>query len=105
MQVERDGITAADERARQRGFKFVLAVVFLDMLGIGIAVPAGSPAPAVRRLSEAFAKALQAPALRERLATLGAEPAGDTSEQFTRMIRADIERWAKIIKSAGITIE
>ncbi|MCE9639814.1 MAG: tripartite tricarboxylate transporter substrate binding protein, partial [Betaproteobacteria bacterium] len=66
---------------------------------------AGSPAPAVRRLSDAFGQALQAPVLRERLAVLGAEPVGDTSEKFTRMVRADIDRWAKIIKSAGITID
>ncbi|MGH8618509.1 MAG: Bug family tripartite tricarboxylate transporter substrate binding protein [Burkholderiales bacterium] len=72
---------------------------------IGISVPAGSPAPAVKRLTEAFGQALQTPALRERLATLGAEPAGDTSEKFTRMVRGDIQRWAKIIKSAGITID
>ena len=72
---------------------------------IGIAVPAGSPAPAVKRLSDAFGQALQAPVLRERLAVLGAEPAGDTAEKFTRMIRGDIERWAEIIKSAGITVE
>jgi tripartite-type tricarboxylate transporter receptor subunit TctC len=72
---------------------------------IGISVPAGSPAPAVRRLSDAFGQALQAAVLRERLAILGAEPVGDTSETFTRMVRADIERWAKIIKSAGITID
>ncbi|MEO8442089.1 MAG: tripartite tricarboxylate transporter substrate binding protein [Betaproteobacteria bacterium] len=72
---------------------------------IGISVPAGSPAPAVRRLSDAFGQALQAPVLRERLAVLGAEPVGDTSEKFTRMVRADIDRWAKIIKSAGITID
>ena len=72
---------------------------------IGISVPAGSPAPAVKRLSDAFGQALQAAPLRERLAVLGAEPAGDTSEKFTRMIRSDIERWARIIKSAGITVE
>lgn len=72
---------------------------------IGISVPAGSPAPAVQRLSEAFGKALQSPAVRERLATLGAEPAGEASEKFTRMVRDDIQRWAKIIKSAGITVD
>ena len=71
----------------------------------GVSVPAGSPAVAMRRLSDAFAEALQSPTIRERLTTLGAVSAGETSAAFTRMVQADITRWAKIIKLAGISAD
>ena len=72
---------------------------------VGISVPTGTPAPAVDRLAREFTKALQLPEVKDRLATLGAEIAGDTGEAFTRMVRADVARWAKVVKSAGVKPE
>jgi tripartite-type tricarboxylate transporter receptor subunit TctC len=72
---------------------------------IGIAAPAGTPPAVVERLSADFNKALALPDVKEKLAALGAEPVGGTSEAFTHFIRGDIERWAKIIAAAGIKPE
>jgi len=72
---------------------------------IGIAVPAGTTPAVVERLSAAFNKALTLPDVKEKLAALGTEPIGGTSEAFTQYVRSDIERWSKIIAAAGIKPE
>ena len=45
------------------------------------------------------------PDVKEKLATLGTDPVGGTSEEFTKFVRGDIERWSKIIAAAGIKPE
>jgi tripartite-type tricarboxylate transporter receptor subunit TctC len=40
-----------------------------------------------------------------RFASLGVQPVGDTPEQFGAVIRADLARWSKVIKSAGVKVE
>ncbi len=72
---------------------------------VGISVPAGTPAPVVDRLSREFGKALQLPEVKERLATLGAEIAGHSGETFSRMVRDDVARWAKVVRAAGLKPE
>lgn len=72
---------------------------------IGISVPAKTPAPVVARLAREFAAALEAPDVRERMATLGAEIASISSDPFTRMVREDQARWMKLIKAAGIKVD
>jgi tripartite-type tricarboxylate transporter receptor subunit TctC len=71
---------------------------------IGISAPAGVPRPVVDRLAKEFAAALEQPEVRERLAALGQEPNGTTGEAFARMVREDVARWAKIVKSAGVKL-
>ncbi len=72
---------------------------------VGIAVPARVPAPIVHRLAKEFAEALQVPEVRDRLHALGAEPVGATGEAFSRMVRDDVARWAKVVRTAGIKLE
>jgi tripartite-type tricarboxylate transporter receptor subunit TctC len=48
---------------------------------------------------------LAEPEIRERYATLGIEPVGNSPEQFTQQIRADLARWEKVVRQAGIRIE
>src|SRR5262249_17352387 len=67
---------------------------------VGIAVPAGTPAPIVERLAAEFNKALATAGVRAQLAKLGVDPVGGSSAAFTQFVRGDAERWAKIIKSA-----
>jgi len=69
---------------------------------VGISVPAGTPQPIVARLGAEFARALEAPDVRERMATLGAELVSVRAAAFTLMVRADQARWAKLIKAAGL---
>ncbi|MFO1324970.1 MAG: tripartite tricarboxylate transporter substrate binding protein [Burkholderiales bacterium] len=72
---------------------------------IGIAAPAGTPAPIVERLNAEFNKALAAPDVKARLAQLGVEPDGGTSAAFTQFVRSDAERWAKIVKAANVKLD
>jgi tripartite-type tricarboxylate transporter receptor subunit TctC len=47
-------------------------------------------------------KILRTPEVRQELAALGAEPVGDTSEEFAAFLKADMARWGKIIHEKGI---
>jgi tripartite-type tricarboxylate transporter receptor subunit TctC len=67
-------------------------------LWIGVVAPAGTPPDVVGVLNKAFNKTLALPAVRERLAALGANPQGGTPEEFDRFIREEVQRWGKIIK-------
>lgn len=72
---------------------------------VGISAPAGVPPPVVERIAREYARALQQPDVRTRLLNLGAEPNGDTGASFTRMVREDVARWAKIVKTANVKVE
>ena len=85
---------------------FAEAGLNLDVsVWIGIALPANTPPEIVSRLNQEFNKALAAPDVKEKLAALGTDPAGGTTEKFTAYVRGDIERWGKVIKAAGITAD
>lgn len=67
----------------------------------GIVVPAHTPRPAIARLNSEFNKLLQTPEMRKRLLSLGAEVIGGEPKQLTEYMRAEIPRWAKVIKDSG----
>ena len=67
--------------------------------------PAGTPAAAVSRLNREIAESLKDPKVQERLAAAGSEPFASTPEEFSAHIRSEIQRWAPIIKAAGIQID
>jgi tripartite-type tricarboxylate transporter receptor subunit TctC len=71
----------------------------------GIVAPAGTPAPIVAKLNEIAAEAMRDPAVKEKLATQGAELIGDSPEHFHAFLESEIARWAKVIKDAGVTTE
>jgi tripartite-type tricarboxylate transporter receptor subunit TctC len=71
----------------------------------GLVGPAGMPAEAVAKVHAAAVKALATPLVRERFASLGVQPVGNTPEQFAAVIREDLARWSKVIKAAGIKVE
>jgi tripartite-type tricarboxylate transporter receptor subunit TctC len=72
---------------------------------VGISVPAGVPAAVVDRLAREFGAALRVNDIRDRLDGLGVEVSGTTGEAFSRMVRDDVQRWAKVVRVAGIKIE
>ena len=72
---------------------------------VGILAPAKTPRPVVERLQKEIAAVLGEPGTRERYATLGIEPVGNTPEHFTAQIRADLARWEKVVRQANIRIE
>lgn len=71
----------------------------------GVLAPAQTPPGIVARLNDEIIKALRSAAVKDRFAAIGMEPVGNTPEQFARYIQTEINRWAKVIKSAGIKHE
>ncbi|MGE8367268.1 Bug family tripartite tricarboxylate transporter substrate binding protein [Cupriavidus basilensis] len=71
----------------------------------GLMAPAGTPRPIIARLHDATAKILARPQMRKRLVDLGAEPVGNTPEQFAAQIRSDTAWWAALVKSTGTTLD
>ena len=71
----------------------------------GLLAPAGTPKDIVAKLNSASVKALASAEMRERLATQGADPVGNTPDQFAAFIKAEIDKWAKIVKASGARID
>jgi tripartite-type tricarboxylate transporter receptor subunit TctC len=71
----------------------------------GIVAPAGTSSEIITRLRSAMATALKDPAVKEKLAGLGAEAVGNTPEEFAAMIKSETAKWGKIVKEANITAE
>jgi tripartite-type tricarboxylate transporter receptor subunit TctC len=70
-----------------------------------IVAPAGLPKPLLATLNREINKALAAPALKERFAALGAEPAPRTPDQVGELIRAEHAKWGDVVRRAGATID
>ena len=71
----------------------------------GLMAPAGTPKSVVLMLNAATVKALASHDMRERLAGEGAEPVGNTPEQFAAFVKAELAKWAQAIKQAGAQID
>jgi tripartite-type tricarboxylate transporter receptor subunit TctC len=71
----------------------------------GLLVPAATPKATVSKLSVDVNRVLREREVRDRMLTLGSDPAGDTPEEFARFIRADQAKWSKLMKEAGIATE
>ena len=67
--------------------------------------PAGLPAAIVALLNAQINKTLAMPEVRERLATVGAEPVGGTPEALTRAMQQDREKWSRVVREAGVRVE
>jgi tripartite-type tricarboxylate transporter receptor subunit TctC len=64
--------------------------------------PIATPPAIIARLNQATVEALRDPGVKEKLSSQGLTLVGDTPEQFTAYIRAEIEKWAKVAKAAGL---
>lgn len=73
--------------------------------GVGIAGPAGIPAPVVAKLNEAIRASLARPETLQRLRQLGAIAAPSSPDEFRTWLQRDRERWERVIKAAKVTAE
>ena len=71
----------------------------------GILAPAATPKDVVAKLNREIAKALADPAVAAKLAGEGADPAGDTPDQFAAFIASEIDLWGKVIRATGAKAE
>ncbi len=71
----------------------------------GIVVPAGVPKVIVARLNAGINQALASPALRDKLAAIGAEPVGGTPEHFAELIRSEYRKWGDVVKRSGAKVD
>jgi tripartite-type tricarboxylate transporter receptor subunit TctC len=67
--------------------------------------PAGTPQPVVQRLATEIAKIIQEPDIKARLSTLGVEPSGAGPAELAAFQKAEVAKWAQLIKTANIKIE
>jgi tripartite-type tricarboxylate transporter receptor subunit TctC len=67
----------------------------------GLLAPAGTSPDIVNRIQQAVAKALQSPAVKEKLLAQGAIPSGNTPAQFVEHIAAEHKKWAQVVKVSG----
>ena len=67
--------------------------------------PPRTPGAIVTGLQQAVAAAVQVPEVREKLATLGAEPVADTPEDFARFCAREYDRWGKLVRDARVTLD
>jgi len=72
---------------------------------VGILAPAKTPRPVIDRLNKELAAVLQSPFVKERYAVLGIEPVGNSPAQFGEEIKADLARWADVVKAANVKVE
>jgi tripartite-type tricarboxylate transporter receptor subunit TctC len=65
----------------------------------------GTPSTIVTKLNAEIAAALKAPDVLERLSSLGAQPAPTSPEEFGRITRNEIKRWAKVVQESGARVD
>ncbi len=71
----------------------------------GVFAPAATPLEIVRRLNTEIVKIINMPDVREKLTALGAEPVGDTPEQFSAYVKAEVVKWSGVVKRSGAKID
>ncbi len=100
-QTDRVTVTPDVPTSKEAGVK-----QFLLQGWAAVFAPKGTPKPITTKLSDALKAAVADPAVRKRIEELGAVPAAGemaTPDYLGRMLKADIERWAVVIKAAGVS--
>jgi tripartite-type tricarboxylate transporter receptor subunit TctC len=71
----------------------------------GFVVPAKTPPAVVRQLNADMVKVVKLPEIRDRLSAMGYRPIANTPEEFNAFIRAEMTKWAKVIKDSGARLD
>ena len=75
---------------------------FEVVLWTSLFAPAGTPRPVIDRIQQQVAKTLQMADVRERMLALGITPVGNTPEELAAIVKADLEKWTRVAKQAGV---
>jgi tripartite-type tricarboxylate transporter receptor subunit TctC len=70
-----------------------------------VMAPARTPPAIIEKLNREIVKALQDPELKAKLKTMGAEPIGDTPNEFSKVLREDLVRWKRVVQDANIKFD
>jgi tripartite-type tricarboxylate transporter receptor subunit TctC len=101
-------VTGAKRAAADRNIPTIAesGVPGYDVTGwFGLLAPARTSATTVSLLNREVNKALRLPEVRDRLATEGVEASGSTPQEFAALIRAEVNKWSRVVKAAGIRAE
>jgi tripartite-type tricarboxylate transporter receptor subunit TctC len=71
----------------------------------GVVAPAGMPKAVIARLNAELNRALSEPGLQQKLAAIGAEPAGGTPEEFAKFIRSEYAKWGDVVRRSGAKMD
>ena len=85
---------------KEAGLEGVEVTVWYGVLG-----PAGLPKEMVAGLSGAIVRTAHDPDMRKRLAELGAEPVGNSADEFSKIVRDEVTKWAEVVKVSGAKAE
>jgi tripartite-type tricarboxylate transporter receptor subunit TctC len=102
------GVTSAKRSSAMRDVPTIAEAGlpgYATMTWYGLLGPAGLRPAVIERLSAAANKTVMSPELRERMLADGAEPIGSSPAEFQKHIGAEIAKWRKVVKSAGVTGE
>jgi len=70
-----------------------------------VVAPSRTPKEIIRKLQQTLARTLADPEVRSQLAAVGAEPVASTPEEFAKFMRAESQKWARVIKAGGVKVE
>jgi tripartite-type tricarboxylate transporter receptor subunit TctC len=102
------GLTSAKQNAAVPGVPTIAEAAlpgYEASSWFGMFAPAGTPKEIVAKLHQVLTKALATPEVRERLLSQGAEPVGNTPEQFAEYVKIEIGKWAKVVKASGAKVD
>jgi tripartite-type tricarboxylate transporter receptor subunit TctC len=71
----------------------------------GVFAPAGTPREIVQKLADGIQRATRDPETSKRLLEQGAVPVGNTPEEFAKLVREEVARWAEVVKVSGARAE
>lgn len=71
----------------------------------GLLAPGGTPPDIIAKLNAEVAAILQSPEISQRLTSEGAEPSGNSPEAFAAFLKEESDRWGKVVREAGITVD
>jgi tripartite-type tricarboxylate transporter receptor subunit TctC len=71
----------------------------------GVFAPAGTPPAIVKRLNAEIVKIINTPDVQEKLLALGAEPVGNSTEDFTAFVKTEVVKWGDVVKKSGARVD